>query len=223
MLKEQEKIKSEDENASRFRDNLLRRSVFYVQKVDSSSRRRRSSVSRFKKGSRSENNPGHRRTRNQPKRGILSIEANELLKFKLEFLLKRHRAPRFWTKNLCCVRVYAIGGEMPWKERRLMGWQSVFKVALWRILQRFSRNVFSWIRFFVRRISLNFWYSLRRDQTCRIRTYGKVKEDVRLLRILDIAAAITRSHEEDSLWRNFGYLEPCSFFSPFYRNIHEIL
>ena len=121
MLKEQEKIKSEDENASRFRDNLLRSSVFYVQKVDSSSRRRRSSVSRFKKGSRSENNPGHRRTRNQPKRGILSIEANELLKFKLEFLLKRHRAPRFWTKNLCCVRVYAIGGEMPWKERRLMG------------------------------------------------------------------------------------------------------
>lgn len=154
MLKEQEKRKSEDRNASRFRDNLLSRSVFYAQKIDSSCRRRRS---RFKKGSRPENNPGHRRTRNQPK--ILSVEANELLKFKFEFLLKRHRAARFWTKNLCCVRVYAVGGEMPWKERRLMGWQSVFKIALWRILERFSRNVFSWIRFFVRRISLNFWYT----------------------------------------------------------------
>lgn len=116
MLKEQEKRKSEDRNASRFRDNLLSRSVFYAQKIDSSCRRRRS---RFKKGSRPENNPGHRRTRNQPK--ILSVEANELLKFKFEFLLKRHRAARFWTKNLCCVRVYAVGGEMPWKERRLMG------------------------------------------------------------------------------------------------------
>lgn len=154
MLKEQEKRKSEDRNASRFRDNLLSRSVFYAQKIDSSCRRRRS---RFKKGSRPENNPGHRRTRNQPK--ILSVEANELLKFKFEFLLKRHRAARFWTKNLCCVRVYAVGGEMLWKERRLMGWQSVFKIALWRILERFSRNVFSWIRFFVRRISLNFWYT----------------------------------------------------------------
>lgn len=113
MLKEQEKRKSEDRNASRFRDNLLSRSVFYAQKIDSSCRRRRSSGSRFKKGSRPENNPGHRRTRNQPKRRILSIESNELLKFKFEFLLKRHRAARFWTKNLCCVRVYAVGGEMP--------------------------------------------------------------------------------------------------------------
>lgn len=119
MLKEQEKRKSEDRNASKFRDNLLSRSVFYAQKIDSSCRRRRSSGSRFKKGSRPENNPGHRRTRNQPK--ILSVEANELLKFKFEFLLKRHRAARFWTKNLCCIRVYAVGGEMPWKERRLMG------------------------------------------------------------------------------------------------------
>lgn len=95
MLKEQEKRKSEDWNASRFRDNLLSRSVFYAQKIDSSCRRRRSSGSRFKKGSRPENNPGHRRTRNQPKRRILSIDANELLKFKFEFLLKRHRAARF--------------------------------------------------------------------------------------------------------------------------------
>lgn len=42
-------------------------------------------------------------------------------------------------------------------------------------------------------------HALRRDQVCRICTYGEVKEDVRLPRILDIAAPIIRSREEDSL------------------------
>lgn len=99
--------------------------MFYVQKVDSSSRRRHEAFQDLRKV--------------QDLRIILAIEGretsqnvlyNKLFKFKLEFLLKRHRAARFRTKNLCCVSVYAVGGEMPWKERRLMERQSVFKVAL---------------------------------------------------------------------------------------------
>lgn len=50
----------------------------------------------------------------------------------------------------------------------------------WKTPWKFCGNVVGDVRFFATGIRLNVWYALRRDQTCRICTYGEVKEDVRL-------------------------------------------